>query len=65
MMRDIIHRALCQYQMTNMYFEDTDDHYPLKDLATPAGEDVGKGEDELFNLADFIVVSIADEESSE
>jgi hypothetical protein len=59
-MRDIIHKALCQYNMTNAVCKDAPDvPYPLIDLVSPPGGSLGQGEDELFKLADFIAGAIA------
>lgn len=51
-----IFKALCKYRMPNMVFEDDEDiQYPLKDLMTPDGETVDKGEEALRDLADYLV----------
>lgn len=54
-----IFKALCAYRIPTMVFEDDPDClYTLKDLLTPDGETVEKGEEALHDLADYLVVEL-------
>lgn len=59
-LRERIYKVLCDYNMSNFVFDD-DDHapYSLKDLCTPDGEGIDKGEEELFLIADEIAAALA------
>jgi hypothetical protein len=53
---DKIYKALCKYRMPNTAFaDDSDIQYPLKDLMTPDGETVDKGEEAIRDLTDYLV----------
>lgn len=53
---DRLFKALCRYRIPTMVFEDDlDCLYTLKDLMTPDGETVDKGEEALRDLADYLV----------
>lgn len=53
---DRLFKALCKYRVPNMVFEDDPDiQYPLKDLMTPDGETVDRGEEAIRDLADYLV----------
>jgi len=53
-----IYRALHEYRLSNMTFEDEDEPYPLVDNMTREGESVADGELELVFLADEISQSV-------
>lgn len=54
-----IYRALHDYRLSNMTFEDSDEPYPLLDNMTRDGESIDDGEMELVCLADEISVAIS------